>query len=123
MTTLLVGLDAPPTRELAAALDAELVSPPPLPSADGWKWTFADEVDRFAASIAEGPKVDRVVVCTWNDRYPSRSLVETTTADWMDEVERPLALWYAVIAVAAERCADGGAIAVVIERPAPIDSA
>jgi NAD(P)-dependent dehydrogenase (short-subunit alcohol dehydrogenase family) len=121
-STLFVGLDCEPTRELAAALSAELVAPPPLPDADGWAWTFADDVARFAASLDALPTVDRVVVCTWLPEYPARPLVDVDTAAWMAEVERPLALWYAVVAAAAERCADGGAIAIVVERPAPIDS-
>ncbi len=121
-TTLFVGLDCPPTRELADALSSELVAPPPLPAADGWSWSFADDIDRFAASLAEGPPVDRVVVCTWDADYPTGALVDMDADAWMAHVERPLALWYAVAAAAAERCADGGAIAVVVERPAPIDS-
>jgi NAD(P)-dependent dehydrogenase (short-subunit alcohol dehydrogenase family) len=121
-STLFVGLDCPPTRELAGALSAELFAPPPLSSPDGWAWTFADDVQRFAASLSDGPKVDRVVICTWDSEYPVADLVDIDADAWMAHVERPLALWYAVAGAAAERCADGGAIAVVIERPAPIDS-
>ena len=120
---LFVGLDCPPARALANALGAEIVAPPELPAADGWKWTFADEIDRFAEMLDARPSAGQVVVCTWAPRYESRSLVETHEGDWMSEVERAMALWYAAIPAVAERCADGGAIVTVIERPPAIDSA
>jgi NAD(P)-dependent dehydrogenase (short-subunit alcohol dehydrogenase family) len=122
-TTLFVGLDSPHTRELAAALSAELVSPPPLAAPDGWAWTFGDDVERFAASLADGPPVDQVIVCTWAEHYGPKPLVDVDPAEWMTEVERTLALWYSVLTRVVERVADGGAMAVVVERPAAIDCA
>jgi NAD(P)-dependent dehydrogenase (short-subunit alcohol dehydrogenase family) len=120
---LVVGSDCAAANSLAGALGAELVAPPELPDGDGWKWTFADEIDRFSESIATGPQSTQVVVCTWTPPYRSRPLVETGPGDWLSHVERSMALWYAVLPVAAERCSDSGAMVAVVERPAPIDAA
>ena len=126
MTTLddclFIGLDTAPTRELAASLHLDLVSPSALRPAHGWAWSFTDDITAFVASIDELPTATNVVVCTWPERADACALTDTSTAAWIDGVERSLALWYAVITAAAERCSDGGAIAVVVERPAAIDS-
>jgi hypothetical protein len=121
--TLFVGLDFPRTRELGDALSADLVAPPSLEAGGGWAWTFADEIERFAAVVLDGPPAERVVVCTWSRSYEAMPLLDVAATGWMTGVERALALWYSVVTHAIERCADGGAMAVVIERPAGIDSA
>lgn len=126
MTTLddclFIGLDAAPTRELAASLHLDLVAPPPLRSAEGWSWSFADDITSFVATIDALPVASNVVVCTWPEHVEPRALTDVTATTWVNDVERSLALWYSVITAAAERCADGGAIAVVVERPAPVDT-
>lgn len=126
MTTLddclFIGLDTALTRELAASLHLDLVAPPPLPSTNGWGWSFTDDITAFVAAIDALPVATNVVVCTWPEQVQARALNDISAAEWVDGVERSLALWYAVITAAAERCADGGAIAVVVERPAPVDT-
>jgi NAD(P)-dependent dehydrogenase (short-subunit alcohol dehydrogenase family) len=122
VTLLFVGLDVPETRGLADALGADLVAPPPIPDSTTWGWDFSDEIDAFARSLADGPPVSSVVVCTWSAHYRAQQLVDTTPVAWVDEVERPLALWFRVLTEVVDRIADGGALAVVVERPAPIDS-
>ncbi|HEX7096311.1 MAG TPA: SDR family oxidoreductase [Acidimicrobiales bacterium] len=120
---LFVGLDTPATRELAAALQLDLVSPPALHDPDGWRWSFADDVDAFVATIDALPVHANVVACTWALSYERSALVDTDTVHWVRDVERQLAFWYAALTAAAERCADGGAIAVVVEAPFSVDSA
>ena len=41
----------------------------------------------------------------------------------MELVEVALARWFAALGVAVRRCADGGAVVAVIERPPPLDAA
>jgi hypothetical protein len=120
---LVVGLDTGATRELAGALGAALVVAPGPPAGDGgFGWGFADAVAAWAAELRSGPPVQAVVVCTWSPPTPSRTLADTDADGWVAGVEWPLALWFSAVQAAAARCADGGAIVVVAERPAPIDS-
>jgi hypothetical protein len=120
---LVVGLPTPHTQELAIALASELLRAPSLPpSGDGFGWGFVDELATWAAALRDGPPVPSVVVCTWMPSTPARALVDVDAGGWMDGVEWPMALWFSAIQAAADRCADGGSIVVVVERPAPIDS-
>lgn len=50
-------------------------------------------------------------------------LNELADRDWFDRLEVPFGRWYAAMGVAARRCADGGTIVAVIERPPPLDCA
>lgn len=120
--TLLVGVDCARTRELAAAVPADLVATPQLDDPTDWKWTFAGQIEHFKEQLLDGPRVDRAVVCTWAPEYQPRSLVDTGADEWLIDVERSLALWTVVLDAVAQRCEDGGAMAVVVERPAPLDS-
>jgi NAD(P)-dependent dehydrogenase (short-subunit alcohol dehydrogenase family) len=119
---LFVGLDIPATRQLADALGAQLIAPPPLPRSPSWQWTFSDAVEQFGETLAAGPEVQYVVICTWAERYDERAVIDLSGEQWLHDVERPLALWFRVLTTVAERCARDGAIVVVVERPAPIDS-
>ena len=52
-----------------------------------------------------------------------RPLVEIDLDAWVVRSELALARWVAALGVAKVRCADGGAIVAVVDRPAPLDCA
>jgi NAD(P)-dependent dehydrogenase (short-subunit alcohol dehydrogenase family) len=69
------------------------------------------------------PMRERVVVCTWTDAAPAAPLVELEPAGWRRQVEWPSALWYSTLVAVSARCADGGSVVVVADRPASLDVA
>jgi NAD(P)-dependent dehydrogenase (short-subunit alcohol dehydrogenase family) len=63
-----------------------------------------------------------VIVAVWpGDPHPS-TLVDTGLDAWLATVETPYALWFAALAAGAQRCADGGQVIALADRPAPKDS-
>jgi NAD(P)-dependent dehydrogenase (short-subunit alcohol dehydrogenase family) len=121
---LVVGLPIPQTQALAGALASELVAAPTPPAAarGDFGWGFVDELAAWTSVLRDGPPVDAVVVCTWMPPTAAGALADLGADGWMDGVEWPMALWFSAVQAAADRCADGGSIVVVVERPAPIDS-
>lgn len=135
--TLLVGADLASVEALRAGLDAELVSVPsatdlaalaaPVGAVDALDWPWAESLDAWRAEAIAGPSADRVVVAAWPeddvvDAGPA-SLADVDLQAWLARGEVPLGRWFAALGVAARRCADGGSIVAVIERPPPLDSA
>ena len=51
------------------------------------------------------------------------ALNETDAKAWLARAEEPIARWVFALGVAAARCADGGAIVAVVDRPAALDCA
>ncbi|HEU4427148.1 MAG TPA: hypothetical protein VFT98_00205, partial [Myxococcota bacterium] len=111
-TSLLIGSDAPETRALAAALGAAWCGAPQDPSAlEGWR-----------AQQCAGPAQARVVVA-WPVADASGELSEMHADAWLARAEDPIARWVFALGAAAARCANGGAIVAVVDRPAPLDCA
>jgi NAD(P)-dependent dehydrogenase (short-subunit alcohol dehydrogenase family) len=121
VTLLVLGHDIAPTRELVAELGANFCEIAPIARADD-DWSFAPVIDESARRVAEQHIVDGAVICTWAMKYDAQPVVSMPLAHWLADVEANLALWYAIVTTAGARCRDGGALAVVVERPAPIDS-
>jgi NAD(P)-dependent dehydrogenase (short-subunit alcohol dehydrogenase family) len=100
---LLLGSPTAPVASLAAALGTEVT---PLPS---------PEEEAPAAAV---------VVAVWSEAVAEPAGLATLGLDeWMARAEEPLARWFTALGVAARRCADGGAIVAVVEKPAPLDCA
>lgn len=127
---LLVGSAIAEIEVLRTGLDAELV---PVPGAlqmastgadDALSWPWSASLDEWRSEACEGPAHSQVVVAVWDEAVPTcTALVDLDEAGWFARHEAPFARWFAAMGVAARRCADGGAIVAVIERPPPLDCA
>ena len=127
---LLVGSATAEVEVLRVGLDAEMVEvPAPYPVATGpvveaTTWPWAAELDSWRADAGSGAAHPQVVVAVWDEEVPaSVSLADLDAEGWFARHEAPFARWFAAMGVAAGRCADGGTIVAVIERPSPLDCA
>ena len=109
---LVLGTDVDPVRQLAASLGGDW-----LPVAE------VDTLEHWRGDVAAGPPVDAVVVAVWPAEVASGSLTSLTDAEWMARAEDPLLRWPVALGAAVARCADGGTVVAVVERPAPLDAA
>jgi NAD(P)-dependent dehydrogenase (short-subunit alcohol dehydrogenase family) len=101
------------STELADALGADARLRPP---------GSTEELAAWRAEIEAQADDDAVVVCTWTDPGPAVPLADLDPDAWRARVEWPTALWFTTLVAAAGRCRDGGAIVVVVERPATLDA-
>jgi enoyl-[acyl-carrier-protein] reductase (NADH) len=110
---LLLGTPTDAVRALAEGLGAELVE---LPLA-------ADDaaLEAWRAGAAAGAPVEHVVVAPWVADQVAGRVDDLDAASWEARAEQPLAAWVAALGAAVARCADGGAIVAVVERPSPLD--
>jgi NAD(P)-dependent dehydrogenase (short-subunit alcohol dehydrogenase family) len=119
--TILIGSDIPEVVELGDLLGADLIRLPTLPLDPDWSWAPALEEWREAA--AASPQVDHVVVAAWGGVNREPSFADLDEARWLVDGEQRLAIWAAAFGAAVRRCADGGAVVAVIDRPHVLDSA
>lgn len=126
---LVIGSVTEPVEVLRSGLDAELVEVPTL-AADHEStkemptWPWSATLDAWRTSAAAGRAHRQIVVAPWADLLSKPvPLVDLADEDWFARLELPFARWYAAMGVAARRCADGGTIVAVIERPPPLDCA
>jgi hypothetical protein len=110
---LVLGTPIAPVRAIAAGLDAELVEVP-LGAGD-------DALEAWRDEIASGPPVDRIVVAPWVETQVAGPVDGLDAASWEARAEQPIAAWVAALGAAVSRCADGGVIVAVVERPSPLD--
>ncbi len=122
--TLLLGSSAPEVASLATALDAThvlLALPDPPPRTRG---RMRPERVTISPEFGGGEAVRAVVVAMWTEAVAEPAgLATLSSEEWVARAEEPLARWFTALGVAARRCADGGAIVAVVERPAPLDCA
>jgi hypothetical protein len=117
-----VGTGLAAASALADALGATDVATVPGPPPDsGWDWDLTAPVTAWTGALASMPVREQVVVCTWAETAPAAPLVGLDPAAWRRQVEWPTALWYSTLVAAAARCADGGSMVVVADRPASLD--
>jgi len=121
MSTLLIGTDVPAVRQLAGALEAELVAIPDLGEPSG-PWPSA-VLDAWRDEVAAGPAADRIAVAAWPESPHPAPLVEVDAAEFTARCEWPFAMWFAALGAAVRRAADGAAIVAIVERPPPLDCA
>lgn len=106
---------------IVAELGAEFLEVPDVRFDRSWSTATAIEKWRFSA--LSGPAMNNVVVAVWPGVPRSSSFADGDLDQWTSTVETPFAQWFASLAVGAERCADGGQMVVVTDRPDPTDSA
>jgi NAD(P)-dependent dehydrogenase (short-subunit alcohol dehydrogenase family) len=106
---------------LATALGAQLTLVPEVTFDD--RWSQGSLVEQWRRDTAAGGWVTSVVVAVWTDPPDPVPVVELDVDHWLATTEAPLALWFATLAVAAARCADGGQVVAVVDRPDPRESA
>jgi NAD(P)-dependent dehydrogenase (short-subunit alcohol dehydrogenase family) len=121
---MLIGTLSEHTRALADGLgEAEVVAVPEPPAglAGSWDWDWAPVLERWRSDFEAGPPEAEIVVCTWPAALAATPFLEVSPQDWRARAEWPTALWFVVMVGAVNRCADGGSVVVVTERPAAID--
>ncbi len=64
-----------------------------------------------------------VVVAVWPEPPRRTPAVDLDLDGWTARLETPFALWFTALAVACERCTEGGQVVAVTERPQARDSA
>lgn len=101
-----------------------LDAPVPTGADHGWAWDGPpfDALDAWRAAIDDLPPADAIVVCTWPEPTAPRPLAELGPEAWRAAFEWPTACWFTTLVAAADRCADGGALVAVVERPATLDA-
>ncbi|MBL7501164.1 hypothetical protein I6A84_10810 [Frankia sp. CNm7] len=127
-SVLFLGARSRPSDELAAALavgDRLDVPDPAAQAGDeaGWQAMLAAWETALAGEPAS--PAGGVVVCAWpSEAGPGggRPVLDLDGAAWT-VAERRVAAWFVALRAACARCADGGSVAVVVERPAALDSA
>ena len=116
-------------REMAAALEAEYAAVPICPveseSPDGADavWRESTALDAWRAEHHVGAPCNAIVVAVWPEQHLSTPFTDMSPTDFARRSEWPFAAWCAALGVAASRCADGGAIVALAERPSPLDCA
>jgi NAD(P)-dependent dehydrogenase (short-subunit alcohol dehydrogenase family) len=114
---LVLGTPVPAVRSLTAALEGQLLPLPPDLDVD------EVELEAWRDEIAAGPAADSVVVAVWAEQPEPGPLVDLTTDAWLARAEQPFVAWSLALGAAVARCADGGTIVAVVDRPAPLDCA
>ena len=121
---LVIGPDHPVVAELAHALGADVDRLPPVqPVADDHAWGWAEPLERWRDRAAAAWAVDAVVVSVPAVVTEPRPLAAVDPDEWTERVEGALATGVAALGAAKARCADGGAVVAVVDRPPPLDSA
>lgn len=111
--TLLLGTPTSAVRTLADQLGAELVEVP-LGGDDATH-------ESWRADVAGGSPAERIVVAVWLDAPVAGTVDDLDSASWEHRCEGPIATWMVAMGAAAARCADGGVVVAVVDRPAPLD--
>jgi len=112
---LVLGSGQQEVRELEGSLGAELLVVPGGSS--------ASDLEAWRVAVTAGPPLDRIVVAPWAEVGLRGPLVGVDLDDWTARAEAALARWIAALGVAQARCADGGTIVAVVDRPPPLDCA
>jgi enoyl-[acyl-carrier-protein] reductase (NADH) len=80
-------------------------------------------LEQWRADTSHGAATPRVVVAVWPIDHASEALVDASASEFARRAEWPFAAWYAALGAAAARCAEGGVVVAVVERPSPLDCA
>jgi hypothetical protein len=110
-----------PARSLATRLGADWCAVPEV--AFDTAWSAGPEIEEWRATTAAGPATSAVVVAAWTETLRPSALVDTEFDRWLDTMEAPFARWFAALTTGAQRCAGGGQVVGVVDRPSPKESA
>lgn len=127
--TLMIASPLDALRGVAATLGAAFVAVPecPLAAGDhagpGSVWSHTDALDEWRTETSQGPQTGAIVVAVWPTTNTAAPFTTMSPTDFAVRSEWPFVAWYAALGAAIERCADGGTIVAVIERPSPLDCA
>jgi NAD(P)-dependent dehydrogenase (short-subunit alcohol dehydrogenase family) len=124
MTGLVIGRDFGPTRQLRAALGADrLLAVPELGDAGGtWRDGGLPTLERWEQRSEDLGDFSSVVVACWDEIDTPSPFVDVDGTAWSSQLEQRLTTWAVATKVGIARCADGGAVVVVVERPAAFDA-
>ncbi len=123
---------ASPIAELvrmSATLGALHVAVPSCPigseehDGDAVSWPSAEHLGRWRGENSTGQLAAAVVVAVWPVVQAPMPLIGTSASEFVRRSEWPFMAWVAALGVAVSRCADGGSIVAVVERPSPLDCA
>jgi hypothetical protein len=115
--TLVIATDCAPLVGLAGHWGADFLAVPDAVDAG------AVDLEAWRDRAGAGAPVDRVAVAVWGPAAEARPFIALSAEDFRSRCEQPFALWYAALGAAARRCADGGAVVAIVERPSPLDCA
>ena len=110
-----------PARPLAEGLGADLHELPRVVLDPAW--SGAHRIEEWQEGERAAPAVDRAVVAVWTDVPEPCSVVDLDLAGWTARLETVFALWFAALAATGDRCAPGGRVVAVVDRPGAKDSA
>ena len=113
-------LGTEPARTVASLVGADWLGVPDLRLDAGW--SDGSELEAWRDEVGSGPPAPAVIVAVWLGAPHRSTLVDTGLETWLATVETPYALWFAALAAGARRCADGGQVIALADRPAPKDS-
>ena len=87
----------------------------------------ADLAEHLGTTVSpvdgDGHQAERVVVAAWPERLEPGPVDDLEPDAWAARGEEPLVAWLVAMGAAAARCADGGVIVAVVDRPPPLDAA
>lgn len=120
--TLVLG---PASAEVTALVDQLSACHVDVPAPDVLDavWSTSAVVEAWRAEVSAGPPAPSVVVAVGTAGAARRPLADMDLATWLARAEHPFLLWTAALGAAVARCADGGSIVAVVDRPATLDSA
>jgi NAD(P)-dependent dehydrogenase (short-subunit alcohol dehydrogenase family) len=121
MTNRPLVIGTGPARPLASELAADWWAVPEVAFDEAW--SAGPLIEEWRAATAAGPKTPAVVVAAWTEDPRPSALVDTGFDSWLDAMEAPFARWFAALTAGAQRCADGGQVVGVVDRPSPKESA
>jgi hypothetical protein len=113
-------LGTEPARPVASRVGARWLGVPDIGLDAGW--SRGPELEAWRHDVGSGPPVPAVMVAVWPGSAHRSTLVDTGFETWLATVETPYARWFAALAAGAQRCADGGQVIALADRPAPKDA-
>lgn len=125
--TLMIASPLEALRSVATTMAATFVAVPECPigahSGTDSAWCHVDVLEEWRAETARGPKADAIVVAVWPATNAAASFTTLSPTEFARRSEWPFVAWYASLGAAIARCATGGTIVALIERPSPLDCA
>ncbi len=102
-------------RPIAEGLGATLDELPPVILDPAW--SEGHVIETWREDQRSAPPVAHLVVAVWPGAMKPSSVVHLGLEEWSARLETPFALWFCALAAACDRCADGGQVVAVTERP------